>query len=209
MFKKAWSRIKQNWFYAILIGIMVATIVCLVLSWVFYEKEFSWLSNVMISFACGLLSGLTMYFLTNVRTVKNTKISDYYSRLKDLMGMVIEIKRDAQYYMDNETLWGEETGVLLRCERLLERLDDFQEKIYETPDRLFEQFTGGFENILTENVVGRIMNEYGEIKDYTDLGEYKQTYMSIIDYMGEAHKIIKPTYDKYKKLYKDSINSML
>ena len=209
MFKRVWGIIKQNWFNAILIGIMVATIVCLVLSWVFYAKELSWLSNVMISFTCGLLSGLTMYFLTNVRTVKNTKISGYYLRLKDLMGMVNEIKRDAQYYKDNEILWGEEAGVVLRCEKLLDRLDEFQEKIYETPDRLFEQFTGGFDNVLTENVVERIMKEYGEIKDYTDLGEYTQTYMSIIEYMGKAYEIIKPTYDKYRVLYKDSINSWL
>ena len=119
-----------------------------------------------------------------------------------------DIRRDAKYYKKNENLWGEEMGVCLRCEKLIDRLDIFQDEIYELPDELFVQFTGDFENVLTDNIIDAIKVRYDEVEDYDDLSQYEQTYMAIIEYICAAEKIIKPIYEKYRKLYKKSLNSI-
>lgn len=206
--KKIFFYIKKKWFVAIIIGLMLFALITLMASKVYDVRGNSWLCNVLISFACGIVSGLTLYFLTNVRNVKNIKINEYYSHLRKVMRMMTDIRRDAKHYKENENLWGEETGVCLRCEKLIDRLDIFQDEIYELPDELFIQFTGDFENILTDNVVDAIKVRYDEVEDYDDLSQYEQTYMAIIEYMSAAEKIIKPIYEKYRKLYKESLNSI-
>ena len=82
-----------------------------------------------------------------------------------------DIRRDAKYYKKNENLWGEEMGVCLRCEKLIDRLDIFQDEIYELPDELFVQFTGDFENVLTDNIIDAIKVRYDEVEDYDDLSQ--------------------------------------
>jgi len=206
--KKIHIFIKKKWFIAIIIGLMIITIISLIVSKAYDTSGNSWLSNVLISFACGIVSGLILYFLTNIRSVKNIEIDEYYSRLSKIMRMMTDIRRDAKYYKENENLWGEETGVCLRCEKLIDRLDIFQDEIYELPDELFIQFTGDFENVLTDNVVDAIKVRYDEVEDYDDLSQYEQTYMAIIEYMSSAEKIIKPIYGKYRKLYKETLNSI-
>ena len=198
--------IKRNWFGVIIVILIIVAIIVLRLSKVCNE---GWLRDVLISFACGLFSGLTLYFLTNIRNVKNFEINDYYSRLKKIVSIMIDIRRDAEYYKDNENLWGEETGICLRCQKLIDRLDVFQDEIYELPDNLFIKFTGGFENILTNNCVDAVKEKYNEIKDYDDLSEYEETYKAILDYMNKAKTIINPVYESYRTLYKKEINSIL
>lgn len=203
------NSIKKNWFVLIIVIFMIVAILSLIASKVYDIIDNGWLSNVLISFACGLFSGLTLYFLTNVRNVKNIKINEYYSRLRKVVGMMTEIRRDAKYYKDNENLWGEETGICLRCEKLIDRLDIFQDEIYELPDALFIQFTGDFENVLTDNVVDTIKARYDVVEDNDDLSQYENIYMAVVDYMNAIEKIIKPVYEKYRKLYKNSLNSIL
>lgn len=199
---------KEKWFVVIIICLVLVAFITLIASKAYDVRANSWLSNVLISFACGIFSGLTLYFLTNVRNVKNIKINEYYSHLRKVMRMMTDIRRDAKYYKENENLWGEEMGVCLRCEKLIDRLDIFQDEIYELPDELFVQFTGDFENVLTDNIIDAIKVRYDEVEDYDDLSQYEQTYMAIIEYMSAAEKIIKPIYEKYRKLYKESLNSI-
>lgn len=87
-------------------------------------------------------------------------------------------------------------------------MDVFQDEIYELPDELFIQFSGDFENVLTDNVVDTIKVRYNEIEDYDDLSQDEKTYMAITEYMSSVEKIIKPIYEKYRKLYKESLNAI-
>lgn len=201
--------IKRNWFIDIIVSLLSITVICLIASGVLYIKGEGWLSNVLISLACGFASGLILYFLTNIRNVKNNRINEYYMYLKNIIRLLTDIRRDANYYKDYEEIWGEETKLCLRCEKLISRVEAFQSNIEELPEKLFMEFTGSLENVLLENAVDAIIGKYNEIEDYDDLTQYEQTYIDIVEYMTDAEKIIKPIYDKYRVMYKEMVDSIL
>ena len=208
--KKWLARFWENHgFLIIIIAFLIVTIACLWLSYFFDLNELSWYSNVMISISCGMISGLTLYFLANIRANRQKRINTDYEFLRQLVGKANSILRDAKYYKDCEYAWGEDISLSLRCEQLINKFEEFHDDVLDLPDRLFSQFGLDEENLFTDLSVNQIAEQYRKIEDYDDQQCYVIVYEKMISYLEASIQAISPTLKKYIDLYRSSENSFL
>ena len=200
---------EKHGFLIIIISFLVVTIACLWLSHVFDSNGLSWCSNVMISISCGMISGLTLYFLANIRANRQKKINTDYEFLRQLVGKANSILRDANYYRDCEYAWGEDISLSLRCEQLIDKFEEFHGDVLDLPDRLFSQFGLDEENLFTDLTVNQIAEQYRKIEDYDNHQCYVIVYEKMISYLEASIQAISPTWKKYIELYRASEKTFL
>lgn len=79
------------------IAIFVLAILLLCVS-LFIYKWNNWLSGVLVSASCGCFTGLTFYFLTNIRNNKELKLQKEYTAIKKTYEIITSILKYADYY---------------------------------------------------------------------------------------------------------------
>ena len=119
--------------------------IMLILSFVFFNV-YPWFSNVMISAACGIITGLVLYFLTNLRTNSYSEAKCEYELLLKVRNDALNIIRDSQYYIKCRCLWNEDIEA-----------DDFFRRVYEKTETV--------QSILFDHISWELYQEAGLEED--------------------------------------------
>lgn len=131
----------------VIAGVILASIAAtmLILSFIFFN-DYPWVSNVMISASCGIITGWVLYFLANLRTNSYNKIKSEYELLLKARNDALNIVRDSQYYIKCRCLWNEDIGA-----------DDFFRRVYEK--------TESVQSIIFDHIAWELYLEAGFEED--------------------------------------------
>ncbi len=95
------------------------------------KQNKEWFSNVLLSISCGGITGLVLYFLTNIRNNKQASLSEEYSCIKKIcdslrciLQVLLEMSLNRQTVFDKKVL--------------LHLLDDLEEKRNEIPLEVYD-----------------------------------------------------------------------
>ena len=114
-----------------MVGILLCSIGVLITSYYLYECN-PWLSGVFVSAGCGGLTGLVLYFLSNLRNNKLAILQKELATLKSISDILNRIEGFRNYHRYYKKAWGEKRDILEdRCEiiTLLEELQDVADYI--------------------------------------------------------------------------------
>jgi hypothetical protein len=167
---------------------------------------YPWISNVMISASCGIITGWVLYFLTNLRTNSYNKVRCEYELLLKTRNAALDIIKDSKYYIKCRCLWDEDIGA-----------DDFFKRIYESTEAvqslLLDTFSwelyqeSGFEenNPIDLSATESLWNQYIEVDTMEEiiddlLSQNINNLNSLVEMLKmplQKRKDKLSTYDKY------------
>lgn len=119
----------------------IVAVIMLILSFTFFGV-YPWISNVMTSASCGIITGWVLYFLANLRTNSYNKSKHEYELLLKARNDALNIIRDSQYYIKCRCLWNKDIET-----------DDFFRKIFES--------TEAVQSILLDRISWELYQESG------------------------------------------------
>ena len=125
--------------------LLLFTASCYIASF-FAQESCAWLSNVLISTACGFLTGLVLFFLTNRRMAKQEIIKLEYEMLLDIRNKAHELSSNAKYYQKYHSLYTEEIEYDNFFRKIIEGIYVVQEDLFSLPDVLFSELDIDVEN---------------------------------------------------------------
>lgn len=149
-FKQALAFVLMPTFITSIIMLSGAIILILISKALFLEHP--WISNVMISASCGIITGLALYFLTNLRSNSYNKLKNEYNLLIEVRNESANIVRDSKYYLECHCLWNREIET-----------DEFFKTIYEGTEKV--------QGVLMDKISWELYREMGlEENDPIDYG---------------------------------------
>ena len=157
--------------------LLLFTASCYIASF-FAQESCAWLSNVLISTACGFLTGLVLFFLANRRMAKQEIIKLEYEMLLDIRNKAHEFSSDAKYYQKYHSLYTEEIEYDNFFRKIIEGIYVVQEDLFSLPDVLFSEL-----DIDVENT------------DFLDFDVFESAYQKIKDIEEETEKADKLLLD--------------
>ena len=130
--------LKQPNFWGTISSFLCAVIL-LVLSFWLHLRRYEWLPNAFLSIACGVITGLVLYFLTNIRTNRLIRVQEDLESLRTMetpLQDIFNMKLSCQWRwspLDNEF------GVTDMGLQVLEDLETLDRAHYNMSHRLFEK----------------------------------------------------------------------
>lgn len=110
--------------------ILLLSLIILAISCFIYECN-SWLSGALVSVSCGCFTGLVLYFLSNLRNNKLTKIQREHQQLKDVIDVlnnitsIISCHKYKIFLFEKRDFFADSTDVLI----LLNELETVRNKL--------------------------------------------------------------------------------
>ncbi len=128
--------------------ILLLSLIILAISCFIYECN-SWLSGALVSVSCGCFTGLVLYFLSNLRNNKLTKIQREHQQLKDVIDVlnnittIISCHKYKIFLFEKRDFFADSTDVLILLNELetvrnklpLQLYDVLPQKGYDPADR--------------------------------------------------------------------------
>ena len=90
-----------------------------------------WISNVLISACCGIITGLVLYVLTNIRANSYSKAKREYDLLSKAKREAADTIKDVKYYVRFHCLWNEEIDADSFFTRLYNKVEGMQTLIFD------------------------------------------------------------------------------
>lgn len=118
-------------------SILVLAISLLLLVISYFLKENAWLSGALVSISCGGITGLTLYFLSNIRNNKLAKIQKEYASLCAMDSILRKIIGFGTYYKLYIKIWDEKRNIIEDCCEVLCLIDELDEAKKDMPYSLY------------------------------------------------------------------------
>ncbi len=131
-----------------MIAILLCSIGLLVASYYVYECN-PWLSGVFVSAGCGGLTGLVLYFLSNLRNNKIAILQKELATLKSISNILNHIDGFKNYYQNYRTAWGEKRSISEDGYKVASLLEELQDVVDNMPQELYDIFEIASDNPLS------------------------------------------------------------
>lgn len=162
----------------------------------------TWASNVLLSVACGVVSGFTIYMLGNYRSSKYDKLTFEYSLLQDTDNKIKEVLWDVKYKLSHRFLsYLEDLEIDEYMEQVLERTDIVIDDILNYPASLFSALDIDIDSTTLFDI-SPLRNKYREIIDISDeigVKESENILLEIENILSELTNRIKVVKKKTKE----------
>ena len=176
------------------------TLIIYVISY-YVQASCTWLSNVLISIACGFLTGAVLYGLANKRNSTYSKQKDELYVLSRLKHDVHELGGDTKYFQEYHSLYAEEIDSEQFARRSIEKAYDICEAIFALPEKLFAELNIDEDEIdlLCMESIENIYRSIADIDEDEGLQKLDDVLSQIADRMQTIEvKLRKPISDKKK-----------
>lgn len=172
-----------------------------------------WLCDVLISVSGGLVAGLIVYFLGNLRTDIVKKNEDELLCLSKIIREAYELKGDLLYYHEYKCLYLEDIDKDLFMRVSIEKGNNIFEAIYGLDEKIYIEAGLNPHDIPDqlhdcadiENKYMRLVN----IDDEPDETEYYNLLLDFADRMEKVIKIFRPLEVKRRKVLNNINNSIM
>ncbi|MBO5245506.1 MAG: hypothetical protein J6B02_05330, partial [Selenomonadales bacterium] len=88
--------------------------------------------------SCGIITGLVLFFLSNIRANQMSKLNKEYSVLKKMDNTLRDIAHYGLYYQIYKALWGEKHDVWEDSTTIITLLDEVEQMRNDIPNKLWE-----------------------------------------------------------------------
>ena len=188
-------------------GIIIAivAIVLLVISAMLFDVC-AWASNVMISASCGIITGLVLYFLTNLRTNSYNKVKRDYDLLLKVRNDASTIIKDSTFYIKCHCLWDEDMATNKFFERIFGSVEQIQRIVFDQfTYELFQEVGLEENNPIDYSTTQKIWSQYIEGADseeeidnlLTQIIENQNQLISMLKEAMQKRRSKLEVYDKY------------
>ena len=137
------------------ITFFVVSLVLLIMSY-FVDQSSSWLSGVLVSIACGIITGIILYFLSNLRSVKISVLQMKFDEIMLLNDLVYDVLNE-KVVIENSELLGVGYTLPEKCKMIMTKVDKLWTSmdIYDL-DGFYQK--NGLRNFI--EIVEDIWNQY-------------------------------------------------
>lgn len=154
------SKLPHIWW---LVAILLVAVGLLVLSRFTYQCA-PWLSGVLVSASCGCFTGLTFYFLVNIRNNKERKLQKEYSALKQTFDILMVVLGYGDYYRFYKKMWPGKHNAVDDGFEILSFLDELEQARNKIDSSIYDTVTTlGYDPLDRDN-----MNSYREKLNTSD-----------------------------------------
>ncbi|MBQ7146563.1 MAG: hypothetical protein IJR95_07335 [Lachnospiraceae bacterium] len=153
----------------IVVIVTVTAAVVLFLSYYLHTKGCQWLSNVLISVACGLFTGIVLCIYSNYRHIALARIESEYTKTKSAVDYLYECKYDVKALSKMDSSFDEDKTIFDSLNQIRESFDEIEDIICEIPERVFDKVLDFDEKYpLRIELRDQIEAAYKAIKDEED-----------------------------------------
>ena len=131
-----------------MIGILLCSIGILTASYYTFKCN-PWLSGVFVSAGCGGITGLVLYFLSNLRNNKHAILQKEFSTLTSISHIVNQINGFKNYHLCYRKSWGQKRDIFEDGLEIVDLLEDLQTIVDNMPCELYDAFVIDAENPLS------------------------------------------------------------
>lgn len=85
-------------------AILLIAVVLLIISYFIYQCH-PWLSGVFVSTSCGCFTGITFYFLVNIRMNKERRLQKEYTAIKKTLDLLQNVLNIIKYHQLYQQIW--------------------------------------------------------------------------------------------------------
>lgn len=148
-----------------MIGILLCSIGVLAASYYTYECN-PWLSGAFVSAGCGGITGLVLYFLSNLRNNKHAILQKEFSTLTAMSDILNQINSFKNYHLCYRNNWGQKRDIFEDGLEIVSLLENLQTIVDNMPHELYDAFMLAGDNPLSyENLQifkSRLLNADGD-----------------------------------------------
>ena len=146
------KELRQRFFKLSNLKWMIVILACsagiLVASYCTYKSN-PWLSGVFVSAGCGGITGLVLYFLSNLRNNKCTILQKEFSTLASISDILDQIDGFRNYHLCYRKSWGPKRDIFEDGIEIAGLLEDLQSVIDNMPRELYEVYLVEGDNPLS------------------------------------------------------------
>lgn len=140
-----------------LVAIFLVAVGLFIISFFTYKCA-SWFSGVLVSVSCGCFTGLTFYFLANIRNNKERKLQKEYVAIKRTFELLMSILSYTDYYRFYKKMWPDKHNIFEDGFEILSLLDELENARNQISLSVYDNVpTLGYDPIDRDN-----MNSYRE-----------------------------------------------
>ena len=125
-----------------------------------------WLSGVFVSAGCGGITGLVLYFLSNLRNNKYAVLQKEFSILNSIHDTITQINGFKNYHLCYRESWGSKRDIFEDGLEIVNLLEELQATVDNMPQELYDAFIIDDDNPLSfENLQlfkNRFLNADGD-----------------------------------------------
>lgn len=150
--KKRYKELRQRFFKLPNLKWMIVILLLssgILISSYYIHKCNPWLSGVLVSAGCGGITGLVLYFLSNLRNNKYALLQKEFSALTSIRNITNQIKGFQCYHKSYRLSWGKKRDIFedgLEIVSLLEELQLITDNMYS---ELYDKFFAKGDNLLS------------------------------------------------------------
>lgn len=122
------------------IGLLVAS---------YYAQENTWLSGVFVSAGCGGITGLVLYFLSNLRNNKYAILQKELLALNSIGDILSKIKGFTTYHLCYRKSWGPKKDIYEAGLQIVDLLDELQTIVDDISCELYDAISMDGDNPLS------------------------------------------------------------
>lgn len=167
--QKRRKELRQRFFKLSNLKWMVAIFLCsagiLAASYYTYTSN-PWLSGVFVSAGCGGITGLVLYFLSNLRNNKYAVLQKEFSILNSIHDTLTQINGFKNYHLCYRKSWGPKRDIFEDGIEIVNLLEELQTTVDNMPRELYDAFIIDDDNPLSfENLQlfkNRFLNADGD-----------------------------------------------
>ena len=169
-----------------MIVILICSVGVLAASYCTYKSN-PWLSGVFVSAGCGGITGLVLYFLSNLRNNKHAILQKEFSILTSISDILNQINGFKNYHLWYRKSWGPPRDIFEDGLEIVDLLEELQTIVDNMPRELYDAFIIDDDNPLSfENLQlfrSRFLN--------ADSNDEVQTHMTdIVEYFSVVENTI-------------------
>ena len=151
--------------------ILLCSVGALVASYYTYKCN-PWLSGAFVSAGCGGITGLVLYFLSNLRNNKYAVLQKEFSSLNSISNILSQINNIKTFHLCYRKSWGQKRDIFEDGLEIVTLLEELQDVVDDMPRELYSSFIIDGDNPLSyENLQlykSRFLNadSDNEVKQY-------------------------------------------
>ena len=172
--------------------VSLPTVICCIVAFIlssglltgsyFLNEQHPWFSNVFVSTSCGILTGVTLYFFSNLRNSNRHRLEHDQKELWSVQTCIGNILGDiVMKNVMKET--GQKVDVLKVCDHIAEKLEELRQTVYEV--------AGGFVEYddKDKNSYGRL---WDDIQDLIEKYDALETPSNLDEWLSLVYETLKP-----------------
>lgn len=174
------------------VSVLITSVGLMAISYVFRENN--WLSSTLVSISCGGITGLTLYFLSNIRNNKLNRVKKEYAILSQMNEILHKIIGFKNYYMFFRKSWDEKHNVYKDGFIVRGLLDELNEVMHDMPYSLFASLGFTENDPLDYDKTSSMKERFDEADNEMEMEKWiKETSQYVIPIADRIHE---PLYQR-------------